>query len=220
MIPRVTHAQLTLEVTPRRMPDGSQPFPIQIGRFMLQESKREFTLPVRTRPTVGPPGILPIPASSRSCDQDLGVARQADHRPRDRSARTLLGSADDRDGVRVIVQPTDSTIRPFTRTFAQASAGRARPVTPMSSARWRTSHQEPPSPSATLSVRARAKTGGQIISNTRQLVGGRAEFRAVADVPYGSSRAEPSIARISFTFDDGCSAPESTIPTFTIEDSA
>lgn len=220
---------VTLEVTPKRMPDGSQPFPILYGPFSLQNGRgRDFALPAPAMITGivhnGPelisaqltfvpmraPATLAKPIQTRSSINSLRSTF---------SVQLLSG-----EEYRVMVQPTDSEVPPYTTVFT------ADPSEPLD-----INYENKPTvmqsfvirgaATGKLTVKARAKVGGQILSNTKQLESGRAtltfsqaslpeEFRIEVAAVQNFTTSQNSAAG------SGCDDSETLVPTFTIDDTA
>lgn len=213
-----------LDITPKRMPDGSQPFPLQVGPFLLQDGRSDIELPVPVTLTgTVTDGALPIPAQLTFVPTKLPPA----------VARAITARATQPDGAysvqllsdveyRVVVQPTDSSWPPHATTLV-ATDGRL-DINYAETTRIKRKfliENAPFDPSLqALQVRARAKQGGQVISSTAPLVGGRVELEFAQDVPFRLEISpEQSFARVRFSF-DVCDEPASTLPTFKIDDDA
>jgi hypothetical protein len=225
---------VTLEVTPKTMPDGSQPFPILYGPFALQGGRRDFLLAVPTPitgsvqnggelinaqltfvPMKAPPSLAK-PIQTRTSILSL----------RSRFSVQLLAGVD----YRVTVQPTESAIAtdsvmpPYTKVFM------ADPSEPLD-----IDYEEIPKitqsfvirnapTSQRLMIKARAKDGSQILSNAQPLNAGRAsltfageslpEFRIeiAADQTFASNFLS--------TASSSCDSDVPLVPTLTVDDTA
>jgi hypothetical protein len=165
---------VTLEVTPKRMPDGSQPFPIVSAPFALQSGdKASFAL------------NLPVAVPVRISNGDKQVDAQVSFHPQlssnfvakstqittgssgptatpaDVSALLLAGVTYD-----VFVQPVDPHMPPYTRQLA-VQGDDPRLEVDYATIPWQQrKFLVRNAPAGAISLRARAMSGGQLVSNS------------------------------------------------------
>jgi hypothetical protein len=221
---------VTLEVTPKRMPDGSQPFPILYGPFPLQGGKRTFNLAVPTQfsgtvrngaelitaqltfvPTKAP-ASLARPILARSSLINL----------RNEFSVQLLADKE----YRVTVQPTDPITPPHTRIFTTVRGEDIKieygdlPTVTLNY--WIKNLPELPL-GQKLMLRARAKDNNQIISNTRDVVEGRTMLKFMFETPPPYKLelvVEKSFTATQLAAADTCESSGPIVPTFSIDESA
>lgn len=225
-----TPLDVMLEITPKRMPDGSQSFPILYGPFPLQGGRRNFSLPVPTLVTgtvseglalitgqltfvaTKAPATLAKPIQARSSLINLHNAF---------SVQLLAGTE-----YRVTVQPTDPEVAPYTMTFV------ATPDEPLNidyaelprttQSFWIKNLPDVPL-GQSLTLKARAKDTNQIISNKMKLGEGRTmlTFMQETPPPYKLEIAaeSPTSSQIA-AIGGACNTSTPLVPTFTIDDSA
>ena len=221
---------VTLEITPKRMPDGSQSFPILYGPFTLQGIERTFALPVPALvkgsvseglalvsaqltfvPTEAP-ASLAKPIQARSSLINLR---------NEYSVQLLAGTE-----YRVTVQPTEPDIPPYTTTFV-AEQGAELNINYSELPRTTQSYWIKNLPSVpvgqSLTLKARAKDTNQIISSKEKLGEGRAtlEFMSETLPPYKLEIAAESLTGSQIAaIGGGCENDSPLVPTFTIDDSS
>jgi hypothetical protein len=165
---------VTLEVTPKRMPDGSQPFPIVSAPFALQSggpASFELHLPV--------PVPVRIHNDNRQVDAQVTFRPDMDSNLRAKSTQITTGSSGPTaapsdvsalllSGVtyNVFVQPVDSRLPPYSRKLDVPGDAQGLDVDYATIA-WQTHkfvvRNAPP---GQLALRARALAGGQLVSNS------------------------------------------------------
>jgi hypothetical protein len=221
---------VTLEVTPKRMPDGSQPFPILYGPFSLQGGRRNFPLAVPTQiigsihngpelisaqltfvPIKAPPSLAkPIQARSSLLNLINTFSVQ------------LLSDKE----YRVTVQPTDVDVPPYSTVFTATPDQRLDidygDLTPSTQNYWIKNLPTLP-PGLKLMLKARAKDSNQIISNTADLGEGRVTLKFLQETPPPYQLeivVEKSFGALQLMAGAGCDDSTPLVPTFTIDDSA
>lgn len=225
-----TPLAVTLEVTPKRMPDGSQPFPILYGPFGLQNARRDsFALGVPTTidgiihsgielipaqitfvPTKAPPSLAK-PIQARSSISKL----------RSMFSVQLLAGVE----YRVMVQPTDAQQPPYTTTYT------ADPAMPLD-----IDYADLPKTTQSflirgaptnhgLKMRAKSKDGSQILSNTADVGDGRPMLTFAQEklpefkLEISADQSNAPIITVTNGNDD-CDGTTPLLPTFTIDDTA
>ena len=228
-----TPLAVTLEVTPKRMPDGSQPFPILYGPFSLQGGRRDFPLGVPTMITgVVRDGAEPINAQltfvPTKAPQTLAKpvqTRSSVSQLRSTFSVQLLAGIE----YRVMVQPIESMVPPYVKVF---TADPSEPLNidygdiPRVTQSFLIRNVPTIPVGQKLNIRARSKETGQVLSNTQPVGDGR-PLLAFAFDTLPSFRVEiapeqSTALNLSFTTgdDDNCDATRPLVPTFTIDDSA
>jgi hypothetical protein len=119
-----TELTFSLEVTPTHMPDGSPPFPMSLGPFVLDGRSRNFELPIPIavegrifdRDKTG--AVIPIAASLHFAPMNT---------PQGRVTRTLSASTTEGSDLatqllrgvkyRVTIEPVDTTMPPYALEF-------------------------------------------------------------------------------------------------------
>jgi hypothetical protein len=223
-----TPLAVTLEVTPKRMPDGSQPFPILFGPFSLQGGHRDFALPVPTMisgivhdgPLLIGAQLTFVPTKAPATLAKPTQTRSSTSLLRSMFSVQLLAGVE----YRVMVQPTDSEeVAPYATVFT-ADPSETLDIDYEAIPKVAQNFVIRGAPAGKLSVKARAKDGGQVLSNTQQLESGRAtltfsqatlpEFRIEVAADQGFLATQNSAAS------DDCDGSKPLVPTFTIDDTA
>lgn len=214
---------LLLEVTPKRMPDGSQPFPILYGPFSLQGGRRDFNLPtpvtlggrVHNGPEVINAQLSFVPTKSLASLAKPIIARSGLTAMRSEFSVQLLSGLE----YRVWVQPTDAMHPPYTRTFV-AEVG---VDLDFDYQQFETSTltfvigNAPPG----VSLKAVAKDGNHVLSNTKVLETGRATltFTTANPPPYRVEiAANPTAPTSTGPQASRCDSERSLVPTITVDD--
>jgi hypothetical protein len=227
-----TPLDVTLEVTPKRMPDGSQPFAILYGPFSLQGGRRDFPLGVpatisgvvRDGPelinaqlTFVPTKASPTLAKPVQTRSSVSLLRSSTF-----SVQLLAGIE-----YRVTVQPTDPTVPPFVKVFTADPADSLN-IDYADNPRVTQSfliRNVPTVPvGQTLNMRARSKESGQILSNTMAVGDGRAlltfSFDTLPSFRVEISPSQNITSNAVAAAASDCDAIRPLLPSFTIDDSA
>lgn len=226
-----TPLAVTLEVTPKRMPDGSQPFPILYGPFRLEGVPRAFALGVPTpvsgyvhdglelinaQLTFVPTKAAPTLAKPVQARSSINLLRSTF------SVQLLAGKE-----YRVTVQPTESTIPPYITTYTadrdeQLDIDYAQIPQVSQSFLIRNVPAVPPGQS--LKIRARSMDGSQVLSNTVAVGDGRPMLTfALATLPEFRIEIFPDQNNTSSqntAASSGCDATRPLLPTFMIDSTA
>lgn len=219
---------VALVVTPKRMPDGSQPSPIVSSPFALHAGQQGFDLQLPASVPVnissgGQPFAAQVTFTPMSSDSEFSptttqINTVVPGPGQDAPANNVLLA----DGAMysVLVQPTDSSVPPHSLQFT-ASVGATLDVD-YDTISWQSRVIMLRNvPGGTYNVRARAKNGGAIVSSTA-LVG----FTGVVslqfdpgDVPYQLELTPVEQGSVYTPKDDSCTS-SSPKPTLVIDSSA
>jgi hypothetical protein len=226
-----TPLDVTLEITPKRMPDGSQPFPILFGPFSLQGGPRDISLdvPVTMTGTVHQ-GIEPISAQLTFIPTEAPpkLATPVQTRSSIAVLRSMF-SVQLLAGVkyRATVQPVEQELPPFSTVF---TADPSEEIdldyanVPQVSQTFVIRNLPDLPPGQSLNMRARSKETGDVLSNTVAVGEGRLTLTFSQEaVPENYTLEITPDQTFAARFNSGvnnCDASEGLVPSFTIDASA
>ncbi|HKP58927.1 MAG TPA: hypothetical protein VJV78_19535 [Polyangiales bacterium] len=222
---------VTLEVTPKRMPDGSQPFPILYGPFPLQDAQRDFPLPLPIAVSgtikndkeninaqlsflqLKTPASLARPIQARSSLIGLRAGF---------SVQLLSGKE-----YRVTVQPpTESKLPPYSMVFT-ATPGESLDIDyktlPSTTQNFWIKNLPTLADGQKFVLKARDKTTNDVISSAEDLVGGRGALQFLQS-PLPAYKlelvVEKNFGALTAAAGSSCNTAAPQVPTYTIDDSA
>jgi hypothetical protein len=222
---------ISLVITPTRMPDGSAPFPIVSKPFALRGGEHGFmfrlpvSVPVRVYDSKEDreiPALVTFTPLDNESRLTLGttslttVAPSAD-KPQPGNHTMLLGDT----AYTALIQPVDPRLPPHSLKFTVESGGQLE--VDYASIGWQTRTYLVRNLSGeTYNVRARVKSGGAALSNTAQISGTTGVVSLVfdpGDLAYELELA-PSEQRYYVSKDDGPCGVLTPRPTLTVDTSS